>query len=66
MINHQLCHPATDLVPGGGRTLDQLKQEVLRRVEHNLPPLSLTRVTPAEIRHMFDHRRHPEWPTSFD
>src|SRR5450759_5563185 len=39
MINHQLCHPATDLVPGGGRTLDQLKQEVLRRVEHNLPPL---------------------------
>ena len=26
----------------------------------------LTRTTPAQIAHMFDHRRHPEWPTSFD
>jgi len=34
--------------------------------EDNLPPLSLTRVTPDEIQHMFDHYRHPEWPTSFD
>jgi ADP-ribose pyrophosphatase YjhB (NUDIX family) len=34
--------------------------------EDNIPPLSLTRVTPAEIQHMFDHFRHPEWPTSFD
>jgi ADP-ribose pyrophosphatase YjhB (NUDIX family) len=34
--------------------------------ESNLPPLSLTRVTPDEIQHMFDHYRHPERPTSFD
>jgi len=34
--------------------------------EDNMPQLSLTRVTPAQIRHMFDHLRHPEWPTSFD
>ena len=34
--------------------------------EDSIPPLSLTRVTPAQIRHMFDHYRHPEWPTSFD
>jgi ADP-ribose pyrophosphatase YjhB (NUDIX family) len=34
--------------------------------EDGIPPLSLTRVTPAQIRHMFDHLRHPEWPTSFD
>jgi ADP-ribose pyrophosphatase YjhB (NUDIX family) len=34
--------------------------------EDALPPLSLTRVTPAEIRHLFDHLRHPEWPASFD
>ena len=34
--------------------------------EDCIPPLSLTRVTPDEIQHMFDHRRHPEWPTSFD
>lgn len=35
-------------------------------VEDSLPPLSLTRVTPDEIHHMFEHYRHPEWPTSFD
>ena len=34
--------------------------------EDNLPPLSLTRVTPDEVQHMFEHYRHPEWPTSFD
>ena len=34
--------------------------------ESNIPQLSLTRVTPVQIRHMFDHFRHPEWPTSFD
>ena len=34
--------------------------------ESNIPPLSLTRVTAAEIRHMFDHYRHPELPTSYD
>lgn len=39
MVDRQSCHSPADLVPGGGRTLDQLKQEVLRRVERNLPPL---------------------------
>lgn len=34
--------------------------------EDNIPPLSLPRVTPLQVRHMFDHHRHPEWPTSFD
>src|SRR5258708_1948465 len=34
--------------------------------ENNIPPLSLPRVTPIQIEHMFNHRRHPEWPTSFD
>lgn len=34
--------------------------------ENRLPQLSLTRVTAAQIEHMFDHHRHPEWPTSFD
>ena len=34
--------------------------------EDQLPPLSLTRVTPAEIAHLFEHHRHPERPTSFD
>jgi ADP-ribose pyrophosphatase YjhB (NUDIX family) len=34
--------------------------------EDKLPPLSLARVTPKQIAHLFDHYRHPEWPTSFD
>jgi len=34
--------------------------------EDNIPPLSLSRVTPGQIAHLFDHYRHPEWPTSFD
>jgi len=34
--------------------------------EHELPPLSLSRVTPAQIAHMFEHFRNPALPTSFD
>jgi len=34
--------------------------------DDNLPALSLTRVTPAQIAHMFEHYRNPEWPISFD
>ncbi|MGE5645989.1 MAG: NUDIX hydrolase [Acidobacteriota bacterium] len=34
--------------------------------ENDLPPLSLTRVTPDELHHLFDHLRHPGWPASFD
>jgi len=34
--------------------------------EDRIPALSLTRVTPKQISHLFDHHRHPEWPTSFD
>lgn len=32
----------------------------------NLPPLSISRVTAVQIQRMFDHYRHPEWPTDFD
>ncbi|MEN9204317.1 MAG: NUDIX hydrolase [Thermostichales cyanobacterium SZTDM-1c_bins_54] len=32
----------------------------------NLPPLSLPRVTPAQIRRFFEHELHPDWPTDFD
>ncbi len=34
--------------------------------ENALPPLSQTRVLADQIRHLFDHLRHPEWPTTFD
>jgi ADP-ribose pyrophosphatase YjhB (NUDIX family) len=31
-----------------------------------LPPLSVGRVTRAQLARFFDHRSHPEWPTDFD
>jgi len=31
-----------------------------------IPPLSLSRVTPNQVAHMFEHYRNPELPTSFD
>ena len=34
--------------------------------ENAIPPLSLTRVIPEQIRHMFAHFRNPALPTSFD
>lgn len=34
--------------------------------EDDLPPLSLSRVTPEQIARLFDHARHPEWPADFD
>jgi|SRR5579883_198935 ADP-ribose pyrophosphatase YjhB (NUDIX family) len=34
--------------------------------EDDIPPMSLPRVTPAQLKHMFGHYRHPEWPTTFD
>lgn len=32
----------------------------------DLPPLSLGRVTPAQIARLFAHARHLEWPADFD
>ncbi len=34
--------------------------------EDALPTLSVTRVTAAQIARLFEHSRHPEWPTDFD
>jgi len=34
--------------------------------EDRIPPLSVERVTPKQIAHLFEHYRHPDWPTSFD
>jgi ADP-ribose pyrophosphatase YjhB (NUDIX family) len=33
---------------------------------HDLPPLSLGRVTARQIRRLLDQARHPEWPADFD
>ena len=34
--------------------------------ENSLPDLCPYRVTAVQINRMFDHYRHPEWPTDFD
>jgi ADP-ribose pyrophosphatase YjhB (NUDIX family) len=34
--------------------------------ETEMPELSITRITPAQIRRMFEHHRAPEMPTDFD
>lgn len=51
---------------GGEAVTSHETEEVGFFAEDRLPPLSLTRVTPEEIAHLFDHHRHPDWPTSFD
>lgn len=34
--------------------------------EGEIPALSISRVTPDQIARMFEHLRHPDWPTDFD
>lgn len=34
--------------------------------EDALPELSVTRVTASQIARLFEHDRHPDWPTDFD
>jgi hypothetical protein len=34
--------------------------------EEELPPLSLLRITPGEMKRMFEHYRNPGWPADFD
>ncbi len=34
--------------------------------EDELPGLSVMRVTPGQIARLFQHHRHPDWPTDFD
>jgi ADP-ribose pyrophosphatase YjhB (NUDIX family) len=34
--------------------------------ELHSPPLSISRVTPEQLHHMFEHHRNPSLPTSFD
>jgi ADP-ribose pyrophosphatase YjhB (NUDIX family) len=34
--------------------------------EDNIPELSIGRVTPKQIKRMFEHHRHPQWQTDYD
>ena len=51
---------------GGSAAPSNETDSVAFFAENEIPSLSITRVTPAEIQHMFEHYRHPEWPTSID
>ena len=51
----------------GGEAAGSIETEAVGFfAEDDLPPLSTGRVTAGQIRRMFEHRRHPEWPTDFD
>jgi ADP-ribose pyrophosphatase YjhB (NUDIX family) len=51
---------------GGSAACSHETDAVALFAEDEIPPLSLTRVTPGQISHLFEHQRHPEWPTTFD
>jgi ADP-ribose pyrophosphatase YjhB (NUDIX family) len=51
---------------GGENTLSTETDAVEFFAEENLPPLSLSRVTPDQIHRMFHHHRNPDLSTDFD
>ena len=51
---------------GGSPCASIETEEVGFFAEDNIPPLSIGRVTPAQIKRMFKHHRHPDLPTDFD
>jgi len=51
---------------GGSATTSIETDDVAFFCEDKLLPLSLMRVTPAQVARLFEHRCHPEWPTDFD
>ena len=51
---------------GGSPAASSETTEVDWFPEDELPVLSVSRVTAAQIHRFFDHHRHPDWPTDFD
>ena len=51
---------------GGQETLSSETDAVSFFAESEIPELSVTRVTPAQVKRMFEHRRQPDMPTDFD
>lgn len=51
---------------GGEAAASHETEEVGFFEEDAIPPLSLTRVTPAQIARFFEHARNPDLPTDFD
>jgi ADP-ribose pyrophosphatase YjhB (NUDIX family) len=54
-----------DLI-GGEPTLSLETSGIAWFAEDDLPELSLSRILPEQIHRLFDHARHPAWPTDFD
>jgi ADP-ribose pyrophosphatase YjhB (NUDIX family) len=53
-------------VLGGSPSASSETSEVAFFSEDSLPELSLSRVTPQQIRRFFEHMRNPQLPTDFD
>ena len=53
-------------IVGGSATPSTETEAVEFFSESEIPPLSLTRVTPGQIARFFEHHRNPDWPTDFD
>jgi ADP-ribose pyrophosphatase YjhB (NUDIX family) len=51
---------------GGTAAPSHETEDVAFFAEDTLPALSLTRVTAAQVARLFEHYRHPDWPTDFD
>jgi ADP-ribose pyrophosphatase YjhB (NUDIX family) len=51
---------------GGRETTSAETDSVGFFSETDIPELSITRVTPAQIRRMFEHHRNPDLPADFD
>ncbi len=51
---------------GGAAEASLETSEVAFFAQDDLPPLSTGRVNAEQVRRMFEHARHPEWPTDFD
>lgn len=54
-----------ELLGGEARTSYETT-EVAFFGESEIPPLSLPRVLPDQIRYLFEHYRNPSWPTAFE
>jgi hypothetical protein len=54
-----------DIIGGAPRTSEETTGVAFFH-QNELPPLSLGRVTRAQIEKVFHHREHPDLPTEFD
>ncbi|MBI1877644.1 MAG: NUDIX hydrolase [Chloroflexi bacterium] len=51
---------------GGAATKSMETEAVGFFREDDIPELSISRVTSGQIARLFEHHRHPDWPTDFD